>query len=137
MRRQQSKAVVFLTELLLALMIFALCASVCAGLFAWSHRLSEQSSALSHAVIVAQSAAEAFKKNPAPEDVARVMGGAADGGECVVYYCADWRPSGREDAAFVLRVRFRQDGALRHAGIVVAGMDGAEVYRLDAAALQR
>jgi uncharacterized protein YcfL len=54
MRRQSSQSVVFLTEILLALMIFALCSSVCASLFSWSHQINRESSALRRAVIAAQ-----------------------------------------------------------------------------------
>ena len=135
MRRQQSKSAVFLTELLLALMIFALCSSVCAGLFAWSHRINSQSGALSHAVIMAQSGAEAFKKNSSPDDIARIMEGASADSGCVVYYDKDWETTARGGAAFVLTIQVWQEAGLRHAEIVVSEMQGAEVYKLDVSAL--
>ena len=135
MRRQQSKSVVFLTEILLALTIFALCSSVCAGLFALSYRISEQSGDLSHAVIAAQSGAEAFKLYSKPEEVARVLGGAVSGGLCIVYYNADWRVTAQEDAVYTMRIAFIADAGLRRAAITLSGGAGADIYNLDVAAL--
>ncbi|MCL2120725.1 MAG: hypothetical protein FWH28_00565 [Clostridiales bacterium] len=136
MRRQQSKSVVFLTELLLALMIFALCSSVCAGLFAWSHRIEEQSSALSHAVVMAQSGAEAFKRYSAPDTLARMMEGTATDSGCTIYYDKDWATTASDGAAYVMTIQLRQEAGLRFAEILVSVQDGVAVYRLEASALR-
>ena len=135
MRRKQSRSLVFLTELFLALTIFALCASVCAGLFAWSHRLSEASGHLTNGVMAAQSGAEAFKVYDNAEAMAQALGGSADGDLCVVYFCRDWRPVGAEDAAFIMRIQQSQGTILRHAQILVSDADDGEIFRLDASAL--
>ena len=135
MRRQQSKSVVFLTELLLALMIFALCSSICASLFAWSYRLSGYSVALSQAVVAAQSAAEAFKRTTSPEGLASTLEGTVEGGDCAVGYDEDWKATRLADAAYVMRVRFAQDDILRRGLISVRDADGEEIFSLEASAL--
>jgi len=135
MKRQQASSAVFLTEILLSLMIFALCASVCASLFIWSNRLSNRSGALSQAVIAAQSGAEAFKNNDSPEAVAAALDGAVTEGGCTVYYNAGWMADAMDKASYLMRIQFRQDAGLRNAIIVVSDIDGAEVYTLDVYAL--
>ena len=135
MRRQQASSAVFLTEILLSLMIFALCASVCASLFIWSNRLSDRSGALSQAVIAAQSGAEAFKNSASPEAVAAALDGAVTDGGCTVYYNAGWMADVAENASYLMRIQFRQEAGLRGAAIVVSDMQGAEVYALDVSAL--
>jgi len=135
MRRQQSGSIVFLTEVFMALTIFALCSSVCAGLFMWSHRYSNESSALSKAVMAAQGGAEAFKRYAAVDDLARVLGGTVEDSGCTVYYDANWLAADEQSAAFVMRILLDQGANLRTADIVVAGMGDAEIFALKASAL--
>ena len=52
---------VFLIELLLAILIFAVASAVCLKIFVTAHQVSTESSKLNQAVIAAQSAAECFK----------------------------------------------------------------------------
>jgi len=135
MRRKQSQSIVFLTELFLALTIYALCASVCAGLFSWSHRLNGMSSDLTHGVIAAQSGAEAFKKYSRAEALADVLGGSAGEGLCTVYYGADWKTVAREDAVYFMQITLEQDATLRYAQIVVADAREEIIFRLESSAL--
>ena len=55
------KANLFLIELVLNLLIFALCAAVCVGLLVHARRMCAQSTRLTQAVYLAQSAAETWK----------------------------------------------------------------------------
>ena len=135
MKRQQSSSVVFLTELLLALTIFALCSSVCARLFAASHMLSERSGAISQAVISTQSAIEVFKKYEAPQDIARLLRGTAEGDGCVVYYGEDWSVAGGVGAAYAMEIQLWRTEGVRYARIVTTDRNGTEVYSLDVSAL--
>ena len=134
MKRQQSKSIVFLTELFLSLTIFALCSSVCAGLFSWSYLYSKDSNALSRAVMAAQSCAEAFKRNTSADNLAKVLGGTADGGGCLVYYDDVWIATGRDNASFVMQVDIDHESGLRFARIVVSDMEDTEIFQLKASA---
>ena len=136
MRRKQSRSLVFLTELFLALTIFALCSSVCASLFAWSHRISSESSALTRAVITAQSGAEAFKRYEGTEDLAEVLGGRSEADGCIVYYNAAWKTTAEENAAYIMYIRVDQQSSLRYAEIVVSDARNAEIFRLKTSAIQ-
>ena len=135
MRRQQSQSVVFLTELFLALTIFALCSSVCAGLFSWSHNLSKESNALSHAVMKAQGGAEAFKKADTADALAGILGGTAGESRCFVYYNKDWNTVPAEDAVFVMQITINERTGLRYAEIVVSHMNSGEIFILNTSAL--
>ena len=61
MNRSVKKADLFLIELVFNLFIYALCAAVCVGLLVHARRMSAQSTQLTQAVYLAQSAAEAWK----------------------------------------------------------------------------
>ena len=135
MRRQQSSSIVFLTELFLSLTIFALCSSVCAGLFSWSYRYSKDSNALSQAVLAAQSCAEAFKRNDSAEELAGILGGTAGAGQCLVYYDDAWNTTAGDRASYVMRVKLGRDTGIRRAEIVVSDMKEAEIYKLETSAL--
>ena len=135
MRRQQPGSVIFLTELLLSLTIFALCSSVCASLFALSNQYSERSGELSKAVVAVQSCAEAFKKYPDQSELADILRGSVEGDDCVVYYDKDWIGTNPFNARYQARLSFREEAGLRLARITVSRVGGAEVYSVNASAL--
>jgi hypothetical protein len=135
MKRQQSSSAVFLTELFLALTIFALCSSVCAGLFSWSYRYSKESNALSQAVMAAQSCAEAFKRYDNAEVLARALNGEADASRCLVYYDEEWKATAKDNASFVMQVKLDRDTGLRRAEIIISDMKEAEIFKLETSAL--
>ena len=136
MKRQQSSSIVFLTELFLSLTIFALCSSVCAGLFGWSHRYSKDSNALSQAVMAAQSGAEAFKRNESAGDLARTLGGSAGTEDsCLVYYDESWSPTNADGASYIMRIRLDHRAGLRYISIAVTDRNEVGIYQLEASAL--
>lgn len=55
-----------LVEMILNLLIFAVCAVVCVGLLLRAHQISRDSAVLTHAVYLAQSAAERFRAGEEP-----------------------------------------------------------------------
>ena len=59
--RTGGRANLFLVELVLNLLIFALCAAVCMGLLSRARSMSQESAALTRAVYLAQDAAEPWR----------------------------------------------------------------------------
>lgn len=57
----------FLLELVLDLLIFSVCAAVCAGLLVYARMLSRDSATLADAVFYAQTAAETWRAGGEPE----------------------------------------------------------------------
>lgn len=132
MRRQHSRSAVFLIEILLALLIFALCSSVCAGLLVRAYRLSKESGSLNQAVIAAQSGAEAFKNRPGVHDLALSLEGVAEDGVCYVYYDEGWLPTTAPEAAYIMRIAPEQQDDLQVAEILVSDRQAREIFRLEA-----
>jgi len=93
-RSSQSKASLFLIELLIVIAFFSVSSVVCIRLFVHAHIVSMESRNLSHAVIAAQGAAESFKAAAGePQAIARLIGGHLEAGNTVVaYYDKNWAP---------------------------------------------
>lgn len=90
-----SKKRMLLLELLLSVVIFALCVSVCFLVYLRANTLSVESWELTRAVFAAASAAEVFA-NGSADTVAALGGGAQqDGGR--VYYDSDWNAAASGD----------------------------------------
>ena len=63
----KSKASLSLMEQLVMLLVFALAASLCMGVFAHADRISRQTARRDEAVLIAQNAAETLKSTADPE----------------------------------------------------------------------
>lgn len=91
----------FLTELVLDLLIFALCSVVCVSLFVRARSLSERSGLLAEAVAAAQTAAEQVRAGLAPE----TSGLGPQGRLCLAVRAA---PEGASDTCIVV---WEKDGS--------------------------
>lgn len=111
MRKTKSKSSLFLMELIIAILIFSVCAAVCMQVFAAAKRASNQSSELSHAVMCAQSAVETYKAASGDlEEAARLFGAElAASDEARVSYGGDWQRTDGE-AAYTLSLIVLDDG---------------------------
>jgi len=89
----KSHSSLFLIELMISLLFFALAAGICIQFFVHSHLLSQEASNLNHAVIISQSLAEEFR--------------ATNGeiGETTVYYNQYWEPTHQALATFTRTVQ--------------------------------
>lgn len=73
-----SRTGLFLAELTVVILFFALSAAVCMKLFAYAYITTQQASDISHAVSAAQNAAECFKASEGDViQTARLLGAAA------------------------------------------------------------
>lgn len=123
----KSKSGLFLLELIIAIVFFALSSVICIQLFVKAHTLSQKNTELNMAVIQAQNAAEAFKAaNGEPEKFAEFLngpsGGEANDGQyvCDLFFNSDWqRVDGRDKAAYTLHVVMTPLEALRSIDISV------------------
>lgn len=118
---RKNGTLLFLTELLVAILVLAAAAALCVGLFAAARAQRGQSAALTRAVALAENAAEAFKAQGADEGV--------------FYYDAAGMPCEGENAAYVLTLRAEHETGLSTAAIEVADAAGAPLYALSTAAL--
>lgn len=137
-RRKASRSTLMLAELLIVILIFALCAAVCLSLFGTASRMSADSDRLNHAVSLSKSVASCYKAADgelhecvalldASEDVLAEWG-------FVLYYDTEWqRVSAACDKGFYLKLAPKtaaERALIREAEITVCHMDGTQIFAL-------
>ena len=91
MRLRRSRNLLFLTEIILAIAVFAVCAVICVSLLLQAERISEQSSDLTQAVFLAQNAVEVARLADNLLTVAEILGGSLVDSLIVVFYDDNWQ----------------------------------------------
>ena len=127
--RSRSRSSLFLLEMIIVILVFAVSSAVCASLFVSARLASLQSSRLTMAVGLCQNAAECLRAaGDDPGLLEEVLGARALGGG--VYeagYDADGHPAGPDGARYLLTiVTARSEGGLLHAAITLDEADGAD-----------
>lgn len=105
-----SKSTLFLIEQLAAILVFAVCASVCASFFAASFHRTSDSKATRQALQIAESMAECYKAtggNAEKAAAALNCSYTAEHNEITVYYDNAWRNCRKDEASYVLRLAAR------------------------------
>jgi hypothetical protein len=126
----------FLLELIVAILFFALAASVCVRFFVRAHNTSEDSSVLTSGVMQASSVAELIRYDGDIED--SLSQEFPDGQVTVgsnftftIYYDENWQECQEESGAYVLTVECSQDGNMRVGEISVDEVSGSHIYDLE------
>jgi hypothetical protein len=135
MQKGNSRSVLFLTELIIAILIFALCMGICGGVFARAFAATTTSANLNNAVFIAESAAEAFYACENTADFAEMINGKPDGsGSAVsVYYSRDWDiEKDSAGAVFTLVAEVSKEDGVERAKLVVS-RGGQPLFELNAA----
>lgn len=82
----KNKTSLAMMELLVMVLVFALAAALCLGIFAKTDKMSQQTELRDGAVLMAQNGAETMKACAGDMDrVAQVLGGRADGKTAEIY----------------------------------------------------
>lgn len=119
-KTNKSHSSLFLIELMIVLVFFALASTVCIQLFVQSHLLSQSTAEQNEAILLAESMAEEFR--------------AADGDISAkdVYYDKNWSVCSREEAAYTREVALRTEHNMKVADISVYGGDlQSPIYTLE------
>jgi len=124
-----------MTELLMAVGIFALCAAVCLGLFAKAETVSQDCADQDRAVEAARSAAAAFRLCGWQKELAEVSGGSEENGVVTIPYDGDWQPTEGE-AAYSLTLTPVPEKPCPEAELRVTRNDGTELLCWRVAALE-
>lgn len=89
-----SKSGLFLLELMIIILFFAVTSAVCVQLFVTAHLTDLHSSDLNHAVLEVQSAAECFKEGGTSNELCALLGAKLNNdGTISVRYDKDWNRS--------------------------------------------
>lgn len=123
MKRTGSRASLFLMEMIIVILFFALTAAICVGLFANAHLSTVQSDELMRAVMILQSDAERFK-----------AGEYDSYGVFLTGYDSDWNEVGvSENTPYIRRVEISSDGALDEAHLALLPAGGEDpIFELTA-----
>ncbi|MDR1713654.1 MAG: hypothetical protein LBR39_05825 [Coriobacteriales bacterium] len=118
-RRQSGSRALFL-ELVLDLVIFAICATVCLQVFAAARLASENSAAYSTLGIEAQSLAEDFAATGGDVTaLAQHFGAQRNGSTLTLYYDRDCQPVSQASAVYTLTCAIDASQPVRTAEIVL------------------
>ena len=102
MKNTGTKTGLFLIELVVALLLFAFCASICTQLFTAARIKAQDSQALSKSVQLASSVAEFYKVAGGDiDDVSRLWDRENDGGVISISYDKNWQETENE-ASYVM-----------------------------------
>ena len=102
----KNKAPLALMEQLVMLLVFALAAALCLQMFALSHRLSENSERLDHAVMAVQNAAETVKLcSGDPGSYPELLGGMGDDRQWQIGFDSEWKPAPLETAQYRILIQ--------------------------------
>lgn len=126
MRRDRSKTGLFMMEMIIVILFFAVSAAVCVKIFAASDKMEQKSVDINQAVLIGESAAESYKA--AGGDLAKaaeLVGGKVSGTTVTAALPKD----GGSSPYFSLEIK--QTGANKASITVSAG--GAELFRAEAA----
>lgn len=110
MKHSVKRSSLFLTELVLSLLVFIVCAVVCVSLLVYSYNTSKNSTNLTHAVFLAESMAENWKAYAL----------SADGQPVLQCYDKNWQPSDEHNATYCVTLsQSGQEGQVETANISV------------------
>ncbi|MBQ1220846.1 MAG: hypothetical protein IIW67_06105 [Peptococcaceae bacterium] len=138
-RRSTSRTTLALAELMIAILMFALCAAVCLSLFVHADRISKESDDLNHAVSLAKTAAACYKASDGDADewclLMAVPVEADRNNDLCIYYDTDWNAvESHCDDGYALVLSPNAEPALmdkiRTADITVYDAKGAEIFTL-------
>lgn len=120
----KSKSSLFLIEMMIVILVFAIASAVCASLFVQARLTSRLSSQLTMAVTRCQNAAEHLRAaGDDPAAMAQVLGATPLGrGVFQVGYDADGQPTDWASARYLLTIatEWAREGELLHATITMA-----------------
>ena len=140
-KRKASRSTLFFIELLIVILLFALCAAVCLNLFVAADRMSNDSDDLNHAVLLTKTAAGCYKAADGDLTVwCRLMNASeysVNNDTATIYYDAQWQQAAEAHTdGFYLRITSKPaptsfgSFSLCEADIIVGQSNGEEIFAL-------
>lgn len=130
----KSKSSLFLMELILTVLLFAICSAICMKLFAASHQLGVKTWELNKSVATAQSFAEVMRgTNGSIDEIIKMYPSAvkSDDSYFEVFYDADFNECDFHEAVYVSDVNITINGSIEDMDIrIIRKSDSEEIYSL-------
>lgn len=132
-RISKSRAGLFLTELILAVLFFSLGSAVCVQAFVKARLMSREAEDLSFASAQVSSAASVVRFTGGSYDSASAWfpDAEGDGGTFYVYYDGNGQTCKAKDAVYTMTIDASSDGTEGAAHIGMTGDGGDIIYELD------
>jgi len=126
--KQASGSGMFLIELMLGIMIFAVAAAICLKIFVTANQISDGSTELNRAVIAAQSTAECFKASGGDlSETAKLLGENFTSGETLTMHF---------DSYTVEITRVADQPGLIEGEVSVSGSSGNQIFSIPITVLE-
>jgi len=142
MRKQNvlSSSGMFLIELLIAILVFAVASAICVNIFVTAHFIAEDSSELNRAVITAQNGAETFKAAGGNlEETAALLNTDIrnEAASVDLFYNSNWEATGQNEAKYIMTIKrlSRQVGCI-NGEVTIMVQNGDELFRLPVSVLE-
>jgi len=132
-RASSSASGMFLIELLLAIMIFAVASAICLKVFVTAHQISAESHDMNRAILAAQNGAECFKATGGDlSETAGLLGEDFTGGDTLdMHFDSNWKPSADPDFGYTLEIkRLSVQNGLIEGEVTVSGVSGAAIFSI-------
>ncbi len=116
---QQSKSKLFLIELIIIILFFAIASAVCMNIFARGKLYSDQSTQTTMAALLCQQVAETFKGTNGDEHaLAQQLGATDKDGRLVVEYDEAFTPAA-SDTVYRMEIVFSEKNGVKEADIML------------------
>lgn len=125
----------FLMEMIIAILFFALASAVCMQFFAKSKILSMETSAKNHAMIIAKSAASSFESGDGSLTSLQTdySHSTLEDSLLTVYYDNDWKTCSKKDARYDMQITTDVKSSRLVLGtITIHDSDSSELFQLQA-----
>ncbi len=134
---KHAQSSLFLMEMMVVILFFALTSAICVHLFAQSYQTAKHSEDLTNGVLQAESAAELYKSTAGDlQQTAELLDAKWEAvGSLTVLYDAHWQIV-QQDGAYQLTMSAAQETLIPTAEIVIRTLEGKEIYRLTVKAYQ-
>ena len=139
---QRSRSTLFLIEQLIVVAVFAICSAACVRILTSAYFDARKSRDVSHAILVAESAAESFKSVSGDAvKVSEMLGGIPEdtgsAGSITIFYNKEWLSCNKDEAQYVFHLVIEDpyvtSGEVLACEILVERITGEELVSLSVA----
>ena len=138
--RALSGSGMFLIELLIGLLIFAIASAICLRIFVAANHISTGSVELNHAVVAAQNSAECFKSTGGDmPETAGLLGGDLSEGDTALtlYFDADWNKVALAGNGYFAEIRqVSRGGGVIDGEVSVSRMSGDLIFSIPVSVME-
>lgn len=127
--RNTPRSRLLLLELMISLVVFVICSVVCISLLVYAKGMTRDSTDLTNAVYLAQSAAETVRQCETMEEASALLGGTFNGRDFTVSYGENWQPDPSGPISMTLTAGPDAENNLRTVTIDVS-RSGGSIYSL-------